>query len=631
MFEQPEPEFELVKLSDDARKALAKRVHGWLDSAELTKSTRLEARWKRNQEFYRDCPQNAVTNTVAGMPAMHFPLVSPRIDALGDAILDTVFKQSPVFMPEMSGESEDVDLAKAIVDYFVSSMRLEDICRCAFPIAAYTNAAILRVIWDDERSSTHVEWIDPVDFAMFDPSIHDMHTAAMVGHSYTRSAAEVRQAQARGEFYDGVNLKVDSSGSVRARTASESRIDDPPATSTPADGAIKFWELVAFLDLSDIEGEDLIDLSEKPGKGKFQRYLVTYAPDTQEICAVTLFGLSNPNYAAIRLLAPQYGNWWTENSACNKLQALQELYNHINSLLVGGSYMAAFPPISRVAALGPNKSQKYGPGQIIDVAAGEANVLATRFDPGALIMMVSQIERNADAVVGVNQASIGVQFKDKRTLGENQMVQQGTNVRTGGYIQVFTSGLEQIIALVAEILAEKEQEWGPVHGHAIPGYRMGEGARVLRQARCWTAQGRTPDQNPDLVSQKMQMLYALASQAAPDMNAVAQGIGQALQELGLDPQMAQQVIQHGLSQSKPLLDVKEILRSIVNLTNAPNRDRIMAEDEPVEELNEGYAETAGGLQAPPDMAGIAGLLGGAMQGGPVGAAMHGPMPEPGGY
>ena len=117
MFEQPEPEFELVKLSDDARKALAKRVHGWLDSAELTKSTRLEARWKRNQEFYRDCPQNAVTNTVAGMPAMHFPLVSPRIDALGDAILDTVFKQSPVFMPEMSGESEDVDLAKAKPDY----------------------------------------------------------------------------------------------------------------------------------------------------------------------------------------------------------------------------------------------------------------------------------------------------------------------------------------------------------------------------------------------------------------------------------------------------------------------------------------------------------------------------------
>jgi len=608
-------------LNPDVLKRLACRL---CDLVEIGKNEKadFEPRWRQNKANYDNVPIQCVSTFIPDAEDHAFPLVQPRIDALRDNIVGTVCSQSPFLLAKLRGSSQRQEDLEECLQFFFDLGRLEDALKEASPIIGYTNTAIIRVnfvasvqdfIPDQVEALQRQRYgafsftgltfdvIHPDDFVCVGSNVFGINNAQLVGHRFWQQRSQLSEKVLAKKYYEHDEL-ISSDGPDADR---HDRDVINQSSSYQGDDKIECWEVIFRCRPSELKEPDKYN----PKAKDFERYYkATIAVDSKVILCIEEYEGTRPWYVALRWKPKDHDSFFSGRSVCQDLQALHAQYQFLNNILIYGSMFAAFEPL--VGTGGFEKNQKYGPGQLIAMTGGELQKPGQKFDPGVLPPMLTKIEEIADSVTGLNQAGMGQEYsKSSITATEVGQLAAGQSQRIAGFIGAMGAGLIDLADLCQELLYLNYDFWSQQYQDSLKVPPRED----LLQPIHWDINGKNPQSTPQQTFLKMQSLLQLSQmeqQAGVEsvLASVAPVVSQTLMSLGLDdPALIEEVANHIASQlaaapGAPMLDHKEIIRTLVNSLQLSNADKIL--------IQEGDDDSAmGGTPAGPMLPGPTSPLG----------------------
>jgi hypothetical protein len=552
-----------LNLSPEDLKALAARCVELVDQGNAERQ-QLEARWDRNEAFFDGVPLQDDAEMPYGLGACHHsPLTKPRIVALADHVVGIIASQRPMIRCTLRGTTNRANAVEDTLQFFNDGARLKPKLKQLAIQAALFGVAIMRprfeaVLAESYQTEEGVDVtpygefrtlglvydsISPRDFVLCNSRHCGIMTSPMVGHRFVRTRAEIDGYVEEGRYIEG-----DLSGAMDENPDHYRQQSTEGATQ--AEDFIECYELY----LRCMGGDKPWFKAAKKEGAHWVR--VTLAYDTNHVLAVEAWTPSRPPYIDFRLSDQPDNRFWPESSVANDLQGLQIQYNQILNTVRNGAMMAAFPAVLTDGAA--SGSQKIRPGAVVSVNAADKTPLVIRFDPGAMVGLIELIERQADSIVGVSQAGMAIQFSGDRTATEAAAVQAGQANRLGGYIEQFGSPLEALADYATELLYLSADLWGEIYGEEVALEREED---LIAPAR-WSTSARGSFDTPAAIIAKGNQLLEMT-----------QLVG-------------------------PMLNIEEVVRTIVNAMELPNADQIMPE--PEEMMNASGAEEQG-MGIPPEL------------------------------
>lgn len=625
-----EPRLDPAALND-----LGRRCKDLFDSA-LQERSSLEERWRRNRLFFLNQPDGTGFGVPERMSPQHFPLVQPKIAALVDNCAGTI-RSTPVMLNAVGyGSSDDAEVVGRLLSFFFDIGGLKRKLSQIMQITAITGICFVRPRWEAiEQSSKRLSaglgrymWkslgiqfdvFDPVHVAVSTSRTSCAEESMAVGHTFYRTRAQVRVLVDEGYY---ACEDVDSLGSTMMegegpRDQDNSRIEEVEPTSE--EGRIKFVELL----VSQTVSEHLPD--------KVARYGLTMVADTGQIVRMQPYIDDSCGYFDYRLMPEEHGSFWPSSSVGNALQGLQVAYNAFHNLARSGTFMAAFPPVVEQGAAHDSVTM-YEPGTRVSTTGREVTPLRNDFNPALLLPLIEQVEKQADAVVGISMsgtASANTSGGQPLTATAEQIMQGNQSTRLGGYMDEFSSAFERMAAFCQRMLLRHIDEWFDVYMVEVEPLMTKEVmAELLERPWRWQVAARGPGDSPQSILAKTDRLMAMSQQMAPDPESMMQSMVQSLTQFGMDPQTAMQAAQQAVAGFKSPINMDEVIKTAINALDLNNPNILVKPEEEQQEIGQpvpdeglaqlagllGQAQGAGAPQYPP--IGLDGLggVGGAIEG-----------------
>ncbi len=577
-----------TKPSPDALKRLAGRLCNLVDMGKGEKVD-FEPRWRQNKANYDNVPIPCVSKFIPDAEDHAFPLVQPRIDALRDNIVGTICSQEPFMLAKLRGSSKRQEDLENTLQFFYNLGRLEDALKEASPIIGYTNTAILRVQFvaavqdfmpDQVESLQRQKYglfsftgltfdvIHPDDFVCVGSNVFGINNAQLTGHRFWQQRGQIREKVVAGKYYEHEEL-IASDGPDEDR---HDRDVTNQASSFPGDDKIECWEVIFRCRPSEIKDPETYDPKSKDFD---QYYKATIAVDSKVILCIEEYEASRPWYVALRWKPKDHDSFWCGRSVAQDLQALSAQYQYLNNTLIYGSLFAAFQPM--VGSGQFEKNQKYAPGQMINLTGGELMPWRNEFESGAMPGMLTKIEDIADSVTGLNQAGMGQEYsKSSITATEVGQLASGQSKRIAGFISAMGTGLIDLADLCCEMLHLNYELWAMQYGDSLTVPPQEDFLKPIH----WDLNGKNPDSTPEQTFMKMKMLLDLSQMeqqaGIQDVLASAQQI---LASMGAPPEIVEAFVNELMSApAAPMLDDREIKRTMVYCLNVSNADKILIQE-----------------------------------------------------
>ncbi len=621
--------FGRLKIEGAERDNLAARLSLMIEDA-LAGQRDLSERWKRNYSFYRGVPAMSTEMLPAGFIPMHFHLTKPRIDALCDAVSGNIGSQTPMILAKFDKNSEGATKLENQMQRAMDKANIDALVKKTLPMAAITGVAPVKVSFKavasgylpDQVSGVQsdvgefdycglcFEVIDPGDFIIYQPELYDVDSAPLVGHVCPCTRAEIEVKIRMGDYDDIGDVDeltaTSDTGNSHARSGSATKAQSTRAVA-PEDQTVRRCEVIfrADLDAADLDDEmgDIRD-------GKDERYYIaTVLPDERKLLSLRYYDLKKPWYVDLRVQCPEPGNWWPDGSPAHDLQGLQDMYNHHNNAMTAGVYFYAMPPVADPEST-ENKITVLRPGGSV---GGNSKLLQTGFNPAPFALINQDIERRADAVIGISQAAQAQEQNKAITATEANQIFAGQSKREAAYTGVYSEGLERLAETCAELLYLNGELYARVED---------VDPNLFLLPVVWEVNGRSPSLTPEATVKKLQFLISLCQNDGPQPDQIIQAVTQKVAEMiagmmegHVDPQtgqpadpkmvqgqamqMAQKVIAEAMQGVQPaILNKAEIYRSAVDALNLSNADRIknMGEEGPGDQPD---AQAAQMPQQPP--------------------------------
>ena len=558
----------------EERRTLGNALRMDVDAA-IRERAALADRWRVNTAYYENNPPRWVNRLLPGCEMMHFPLTQPKIDRMAGTTVRTIFNVDPINTAQLRGANgRQRDLERGI-QFFREIGGLEQRVRSIGTISALTDACVLKCTFDIVTDQEHDRKPDnvtllpgfasyagfryevkhPDDFVIFPASPFGMQSAKLVGDRFWVRESTVKARQADGTYFKDAVVSVSAGPqNYASRDYNMGRLAPGMAGSDDTDQLVECFDLLVKLRLEP--------------DGKLRRYQVTLAYDTSAILCIKRYYYSKPWYREFRFKDVEYGSYWSSRSVAQDLQGLQRAYNHLNNLLIYGSYVAALPAVFGRGL--PSKATKYMAGDVFNLDDDTTvTTVDTRFDPAAIPLMCERIERLADAVVRITQIATGQQTKAGTSATEvaELMRAQGTN--DNDYLVNFGQGLMELADIEREQLFHNFAYWKPLYMDQVPIIDPSILAMPVR----WSLQGKNPNTTPEVHLAKFEALLEKAVQFPM------------------------------------LMDVQATLRCYVNAMETGNEDQIMPE-QPVMTTGPAAGLTSGALnELVPQLTNAAGQAG----------------------
>lgn len=252
------------------------------------------------------------------------------------------------------------------------------------------------------------------------------------------------EAREKAGLYNGVD-RLSAAGDRPVRPEDTRAGQDIQTPQAPRE-EFAIWKLVFLDDLEDLGVESW--------------YVATLSVDDRVILRVQKMAVGQPSFL---LFSPfirsssLYGY-----SAIEKLQTLIDEHTAIRNQVSDRSTMVNAAPIKRVVgSLWDPQEQPWGPMQIIDVRdPDEVQPVQIPDVPGSVIQRESAVLAAAERVSGLNDATLGVNPQQDRTLGEFNTVVAQSMVRVEESIRYLQEPLEHLFVLRHE-LWKRALEAGP--------------------------------------------------------------------------------------------------------------------------------------------------------------------------
>lgn len=530
-----------------------------LIQASIDERAGLNDRWKAVQGFYDGATVPWSCRYWKGVTLRHFPLIKPKVDALGSFVLETITNPSPMMLGKMRGSSRRLKGVEDQLQFFFNVGGLNQTLEELSPITGNTNNGVLRITFETsaggylplkpQRGAMHgpvsftglqFDVVHPNDFVIYPHNCHGIQTAQLTGHRFYRQVRDIEALQRLGRYLDDVKIQSGSGPEEHesGRDYDQSRLS-PLSPPKPQDGQAELFECIVKWDLGAEQVRRADGRFDKKPPYNERYWRVTVSIDPVGLLKIEPWHLSRPNYADFRYQPKQYGSWWSSGSVGNDLQGLQMQKIDVRNLLNYGSQYNMFKPIFTDSAL-PGKKLAIEPGGLY-AAGGAVSSPSSGFDPGTLLAELDWIERDADAITRIPQAGTGQQAnRGGQPITAREAGQLGAAMNTGinKYISTFGQGLTDTAEIACELLFFNFELWQPIYG----GPQMPEEVKaILQQVGIdpgdsqvfvenpqdfllplqWELQGRSQDATPDVQFQKLQLAKQIAVEA--NMRAIQMG------------------------------------------------------------------------------------------------------------
>lgn len=577
-------------LSPEDILALGARVRLLWDAA-VDERRRLIDRWARNRKFFLNDPDGTGFGVPEGLQPVHFPLTFPKLAALVDNVAGAIKGTNPMMYASGAGSSDEAEAMQKCIQFFWENSgfkrKLSRVCQTS----GICGISFVRPRWEAIRKGSlqpgdvpgRYGWkalgpaydvIEPEHVGVSTSRTSNAETAMMVGHRFYRSKAQLEVLKAEGYY------RFESVDSMAPADLKE---------HSPRDVALALLQ-----DVAPTKDEDRVELIEAivvrniheclASQKQAVRYGITFVANSGEILRLQPYPFEDAGYFDVRLLPEEDESFWPTSSVANALQGLQIQYNAFQNLARSMVFMMAMPPIVESGAA-HDTVQPYRPGEKIAATGREVTPILVRGDSGGMIMeLIQQVERQADAVVGIGQNGTATQAQGDVTATETLQIANNQSTRLGGYTDEFGAGLERIAAYTCEMLADPKNlaQWWPVYGDQIyPGLQIAQVQELLLRPWRWHVSARGPGDSPQAILAKTDRLLAMAGQFNPQPEQIAQSVAQGLVTMGVvtDPAVAMEVANQAIASVPHPLDTDEILRTAVNALDLTNADKILKKEQ----------------------------------------------------
>lgn len=445
----------------------------------------LKQRWDAVEGFYRGDPPNWSCRYWKGAQLRHFPLIKPKVDALGANVIGTMTSQRPYVLGSLRGSSKRLEDLENQIQFFFNIGELDRVLSEVSPIAGCTNMAIVRASFETTSQGYHslkpqrggmaygpvafagveYEVIHPADFVVLGNSAYGLARALGAGNRFYRSLKEIQQLQQLGRYIEcDLHSGDDPSDNEAGRSWPNSRLQ-PKVEQRNEDNKVELFEIYVRCDLG-ADQERGVGGKFKPKKPYNEKWwCLTVAFQQRKLLKIKELQVSRPPYAIFRYQPPEYGSIYSSGSVGNDLQGLQMQKIDVRNLLNYGSQYNMFLPIFTDGAI-PKDKVELQPGFMYG-APGKVSSPSSTFNPAWLLQELEWIERDADAITRIPQNATGQRAtKDGQpiTATESSIMGKAQEVGINQYIGQLGQGVVELAEITAELLYLNYDVWSQVYG-----------------------------------------------------------------------------------------------------------------------------------------------------------------------
>ena len=465
--------------------------------------------WEGFWKAYENEPTAFMSNYVEGATDHVFPLLQPRVDALGDAVIGAIFGAKPVataMMVEKTGDGPadkkaGQDLQK-LIEFVCEQGQLKERSKEGVAEAAVSNHLIFRLTFDAGHNGDGIEAtmlpsfeiVSPKDFVAVQPDRGGIKKASLVGHTFERRKGEIARL-IRSKVYmdlpEGSDSFLKQAG---ATTTTATRVEDE---------AVKLWSVVFRLNLEAFLKE------EDESKENPKLYGATVGDDGR-VYRLEEYDYKRPMYATIGLLPHSGKSFWSRRSIARNLISIHHSSQAVENLRLWGSVLLALP----AAYGGPDqtknadKFRKIRPLEVREVLDAEKMApIGTQFNPEVLISQSQALLMAADGTIRISQAGLAQNFsKDNTTATEAAQVAGGQQLGISGYVDTFSAGLVDVFECIVEMLRVHLREWYPLYEGMVGPLDVA----VLDRKAVFEVTGRNPATLPGMAIAELERIAAIA-------------------------------------------------------------------------------------------------------------------------
>jgi hypothetical protein len=207
-------------------------------------------------------------------------------------------------------------------------------------------------------------------------------------------------------------------------------------------------------------------LHPKGGKREL-RYRLTIAKTDRAILAIEPYCLPRSSYFAPGL-RHEPNRFWPKKSIASKLVETQTIINDAVTLAVFGTAADAFRNVVTSGGVQDAQTIRMGIGNLIHVR-NPINIqgIDSRFNPGAIPLLIELCQTTADSIAKISQAAMGQQFNAGTTATAAAGYLQGQQRGLSAMVGYFSEELVKMADFARYLLAVKYDEFTNYHGSQV--------------------------------------------------------------------------------------------------------------------------------------------------------------------
>jgi len=523
-----------LKLDKDSQKKIASFICTRIKACRGYLEEDLKMVWK-------DCGMAAKNQPIGGtvvlnnIPNRTYPLIQPRISALVKNVANPQTSLTPYYLTKrFGGDDPRYEATEQAVQFLFEQGNWRKATRQGVRTAAIADPALIRcqMLIDDDSGECRPEFkvIHPDNFVAY-PVGEKIERCVVVGEIFNQLRGDLRRRMDEGEYYECSLEEAGPSSKLQQSNVRDDTFvgvqEDASGESMPEDKLLTA-QVVCRLNIDDLTGDGEL----KPDAALSEEYyLAEVVVDSEELLSFQPFGIKTstvvtdvltgemettsdyipfprPWYFEYSFTEPQEGELYRETWFARELLDLQKSANENWGLLFGGTLMNAFPAGFAQGDEVTMQNVSYGPGTVT-FTPNPVNIqwVKPNFDQGSMPALMAKIDSTADAVSNITAAGTGQQFASDTSATAAAGYLQAQNVSLEEYRENAASSAEPICEWL-RFLAEK---FYPQLAMAYPEFVTFCPDPTLLSRKCvWEPNGKTGDNQPNVVMAKMEMLLQWA-------------------------------------------------------------------------------------------------------------------------
>lgn len=459
----------------------------------------LKARWRLNEQVYRNDPAIAGARLFDNLEPRALPVLSPRVNRIVNTTVGSFEGPGTWFqyIPDEPTEDGGDPLERAM-QLCLERSGLSRNLRPLLTTAALCGVAIVRVRMAD-GGQIALDRIHPNDFVVSPTYGLDVRDAHFVGHRFYIPRWKVDARVKDGTYplldEDYVATSTSPDDDPSGRDPSYDRSQAQTATQKADWELVELWEGIVRLTVDD-----------KPGM-----YLVTFSQKDNKVFRITKYPYSRPWYFDMRFHEEE-GKWWPSTSVSQNIVGLCLLKADMMNLVAAGSMASVASPIVISGGSLGRAIKSLSLNQIYESAYPDLRVqgIPLNFNLGAMPAALQEIDAAIVAQTGISENRINAEStgSERTTATEVSAMEAAAQQNEGAYSAIVLPYVEEVPAFVQELMVRHPQRFVDYYG--LPR------ATVLsaRTKGRWQATGRTVSNSPHIVIGKLQAVLAMSASPA---------------------------------------------------------------------------------------------------------------------